>query len=296
MKAPNPTKKRRRLIGKGLLGEECQRFKREYQAHFVNGETKPKNIGEPFLLYNASSKAGILLVHGLMAAPEEVRQWAQFLYSKGYTVYVPRLAGHGTSSIDLSTRHYGEWMESVDRGIDILKTSCKRMVIGGFSTGAGLALYQAIQNPTAFDGVISISAPLNFKGVSTKFVKILHAWNQVAIQLGMPRLAKEYAPNHPDNPHINYHRCPIQGLAEVKALMKKVYNSLSTLKIPSLIIQGKNDPKVDGQSGPKIFQRINRMDSHYREIDFHLHGIIRGPIAKEVFQEVETFLNTLYPE
>jgi len=295
MKHPNQTKEGSELTGADLLDEESRRFKREYHAHFLNGETKPKHIGEPFLLHEPSSPTGILLIHGLMAAPEEVRQWAQFLYSKGYTVYGPRLAGHGTSAMDLSTRHYGEWIKSVDRGIDILKTCCTRVVIGGFSTGAGLALYQAIQNPTAFDGVISISAPLKFKGISTNFVEILHAWNQVAIQLGMTRLAREYAQNHPDNPQINYHRCPIQGIVEVKALMKKVYDSLSTLKIPSLIIQGKNDPKVDGQSGKKIFQRINRRDSHYREIDFHLHGIIRGPIAQEVFQEVETFLNTLYP-
>lgn len=295
MKVRDPIKEGRASAKADLLDEENRRFERAYHAHFLNGETKPKNIGEPFLLRNFSSSTGILLVHGLMAAPEEVRQWAQFLYSKGYTVYGPRLAGHGTSAVDLSTRYYNEWMESVDHGIDILKTCCKRVVIGGFSTGAGLALYQAIQKPSVFDGVISISAPLKFKGVSTNFVEILHAWNQAAIQLGMARLTKKYAQNHPDNPHINYHRCPIQGIVEVKALMKKVYGSLSSLKIPSLIIQGKNDPKVDGQSGEKIFQRINRMDSHYREINFHLHGIIRGPIAKEVFQEVETFLNTLYP-
>ena len=294
MKAPDPIKKGKASAKEDLLDEENRRFEQAYHAHFLNGKTKPKNIGEPFLLHNFSSSTGILLVHGLMAAPEEVRQWAQFLYSKGYTVYGPRLAGHGTSAVDLSTRHYGEWMESVDHGIDILRTCCKKVVIGGFSTGAGLALYQAIQKPFEFDGVISISAPLKFKGFSTNFVEIIHAWNQVAIHLGMARLTKKYAQNHPDNPHINYHRCPIQSIVEVKALMKKVYGSLSTLKIPSLIIQGKNDPKVDGQSGKKIFQRINRMDSHYREINFHLHGIIRGPISKEVFQEVETFLNTLY--
>ncbi len=126
-------------------------------------------------------------------------------------------------------------------------------------------------------------------------MEILHAWNLLACKLGVTRLAKIYGQNHPDNPHINYHRCPIQGIVEVKALMKKVYNALSSLTIPSLIIQGKNDPKVDGQSGQKIFQRISRSDSYYREIDFHLHGIIRGPIAREVFEAVENFLNTIYP-
>lgn len=292
MSAPHPIKNERRLDD--LLENEYRLFNRDYNSYFLNKETKPKNIGKPFLLHRFSSKTGILLVHGLMAAPEEVREWARFLYSKGYTVYVPRLAGHGTSAIDLSTRHHGEWIESVDRGVAILKTCCEKIVIGGFSTGAGLALYQAIQNPNEFDAVISISAPLKFKGFSTNFVEILHAWNRFVCKLGMKRLAKVYARNHPDNPHINYNRCPIQGIVEVKILMKKVYNSLSSLKIPALIIQGKNDPKVDGQSGQKIFQRISRIDSYYKEIDFHLHGVVRGSIARDVFKEVESFLNTIY--
>ncbi len=283
------------LIENQLVENQLNLFKKEYQKYFLEGETKPEHIGKPFLLRNPTSKTGVLLVHGLMAAPEEVRELGDFLYSKGYTVYAPRLAGHGTSAIDLSSKKYPDWIRSVDHGIDILKTCCHKIVIGGFSTGAGLALYQAIQKPDTFDGVISISAPLKFKGISTNFVELIHGWNRLVTQLGMGQLAKVYAKNHPDNPQINYHRCPIQGIVEVKALMKQVSKSLSSLKIPTLIIQGKNDPKVDGQSGQKLFQKINHPHSFYKEIDFHLHGIIRGPIAREVFETVETFLVTRYP-
>lgn len=283
------------LACEDLLETELKRFDSAYRLYFTEGETKPKHIGEPFLLHNVSSRMGILLVHGLMAAPEEVREWAQFLYSKGYTVYAPRLAGHGTSAVDLSTRRYGEWVESVDCGVAILRACCSNIVIGGFSTGAGLALYQAIQKPGDFDAVISISAPLKFKGRSADFVELVHAWNRLVCSLGMSRLAMIYARNHPDNPQINYHRCPIRGIVEVKALMKKVYNGLSLLEIPALIMQGRADPKVDGKSGERIFQRIHSPYAYYREIDFHQHGVIRGPIAREVFGEVEKFLNTIYP-
>ncbi len=283
------------LSGKDLIETEHKRFDLAYQSYFIEGETKPKNIGKPFLLHNISSTKGILLVHGLMAAPEEVREWAQFLYSKGYTVYAPRLTGHGTSAVDLSTKRYNEWIDSVDNGVAILKSCCDKIVIGGFSTGAGIALYKAIKDPDDFDAVISISAPLKFKGFSTNFVELLHAWNHLVSYLGMNRLAKVYAKNHPDNPHINYHCCPIQGIVEVKALMKKVYNSLSSLAIPALIMQGKTDPKVDGKSGKKIFHKICHPNAYYKEINFHQHGVVRGSIAQKVFSEVERFLNTIYP-
>lgn len=276
-----------------LLEKERSLFEKEYDRYYIKGETKPKTIGEPYLLHNHLSKKGVLLVHGLMAAPEEVREWAEFLYSKGYTVYAPRLAGHGTSALDLSTRCFEEWMESVDRGHAILKTCCEKIVIGGFSTGAGLALYQALKKPNDFDAVVSISAPLSFKGLSSDFVELLHAWNLFSKGIGKERFCLEYVTNHPDNPEINYHRCPVKGIVEVRALMRRVYRCLPDLRIPSLIIQGKNDPKVDRRSGLRLSRRIRASESYYREIDFHLHGIIRGIIARNVFNEVEKFLNTL---
>ncbi len=279
-----------------LLEKERHLFNEEYRLFFLEGETKPRNIGEPFLLHNARSEIGALLVHGLMAAPEEVREWAEFLYSKGVTVCATRLAGHGTSAVDLSKRRFDEWMASVDRGHAILKTCCKKIFIGGFSTGAGLALYQAIQKPDDFDAVVSISAPLQFKGISVNFVELLHVWNQFAGSLGVRRFRKAYVRNHPDNPHINYYRCPVQGIVEVRALMRKVWKSLPSLTIPALIMQGKNDPKVDGQSGQRIFRRINRPDAVYREIDFNQHGIVRGSIARTVFDSVEKFLDIIYPD
>ncbi len=277
-----------------LLENERRLFNDDYDLYFLEGESKPKNIGAPFLLKHPSSKKGVLLVHGLMAAPEEVREWAGFLYSKGYSVYAPRLAGHGTSPVDLAGRRYSEWNESVERGYAILKNYCEMIVIGGFSTGAGLALLNAIQYPEKFDAVISVSAPLKFKSFSTGFVEIMHTWNIIAKSLGIESFGKVYARNHPDNPHINYFKCPIKAVAEVRALMRTVYRMLPALTIPALVIQGMNDPKVDDRSGRKLFSQMKNNIHSYSEISYHQHGIIRGDIAVKVYESVYCFLNTVY--
>ncbi len=279
-----------------LLDNEQRRFDNDYALYFVDGESKPKPIGAPFLLQHPSSRKGIILIHGLMAAPEEVREWADFLFSKGYSVYAPRLAGHGTSPKDLAGRRYSEWVASVDRGYDILKKKCDNIIIAGFSTGAGLALFNSIQNPEKYDAVISVSAPLKFKSVSAAFVEVLHAWNSFIQMAGIEKMGKIYAINHPDNPHINYHRCPIKAIVEVRALMRHVYRGLSGLRIPALIIQGKNDPKVDDRSGRRIFNQLKNDAAHYSEISYHQHGIVRGKIASSVFDTVTRFLATVYPD
>ena len=85
-----------------LLQRELQLFEEEYKQHYLAGETKPSDIGRPYLLLHPKASIGVLLVHGLMAAPEEVRELADFLFSLGYSVYAPRMAGHGTSAEDLA--------------------------------------------------------------------------------------------------------------------------------------------------------------------------------------------------
>jgi carboxylesterase len=273
-----------------LLAAESDLFIQEYQNNYSAGESKPQEIGMPFFLHSPRSDTGVLLIHGLMAAPEEVREWAQFLHAKGLTVYAPRLSGHGTSSKDLSTRNYHDWLASVDRGHTILKKYCKKILVAGFSTGAGLALQTVILNPRDFEAVISVSAPLRFRRFSSRFAETLNAFNRFCLHWGMNSLAREFMKNDADNPHINYPLCPISAFVQVKKLMKKVRKSLPDINIPALVIQGKNDPKVAPQSGPVIFELLGSDKKHFAWIDYHIHGIVRGNIARDVFKEIELFL------
>lgn len=274
-----------------LLADESALFQKEYEKNYAAGESKPPDIGMPFFLRAPLSDTGVLLIHGLMAAPAEVREWADFLHASGLTVYAPRLAGHGTSSRDLSVRNYQEWLNSVDRGHAILKTCCKKILVAGFSTGAGLALQSVILRPRDFEAVIAVSAPLKFKSFSSKFAELLHGFNLLCKRAGLGGLAVEYLKNNADNPHINYLRCPVSAFVQVKKLMRSVRRSLPEIDIPALVIQAKNDPKVAPESGPAIFQRLGTGKKHFVWIDYHLHGIILGGMAGSVFKEVELFLS-----
>ena len=280
-----------------LLDAELALFNEEYDRHYLAGESKAKHIGQPFLLHqpykNGAVNKAVLLVHGLMAAPEEVRQWADYLFAQGYTVYAPRLAGHGTSAVDLSNRNMLEWVDSVQRGHEILKNCSDEITIAGFSTGAALTLHHAIQNPDAFNGLISISAPLKFKKFSAHFAKPVHYWNRLINVLRLPNPKKEYVTNHADNPHINYLRCPVSSIVQIQKLMKGIRGKLATVEMPSLMIHATGDPKVDVQSSQDIYDLIGSESKKYHEIDFDLHGIIRGDISGQVFAHVGDFLEEL---
>jgi carboxylesterase len=273
------------------LEKEYALFQADYQKYHVQGETKPSDIGSPFLLHHPGSQNAVLLIHGFMAAPYEVRQWADDLFSKGYTVFAPRLSGHGTSAMDLATRNYTDWRESVERGYEILASCANRIIVAGFSTGAGLALDQAIRHPDRYHSVISVSAPMKFKHLSSTFSETIERWNMIFKALKLSSFQKQFAKNHPDNPDINYHRCPIHGFNQVKALMRNVYQGLPGLSIPALIIQGNQDPKVSPEAGKLIFDRIRIRKKTMVEISHHQHGIVRGQVGASVFSRVHDFLS-----
>ncbi|PIP37453.1 MAG: hypothetical protein COX19_16665, partial [Desulfobacterales bacterium CG23_combo_of_CG06-09_8_20_14_all_51_8] len=173
------------------LDQEQALFQNDYRTHYLPGETKGPEIGAPYLLHHPKSRNAVLLIHGLMAAPYEVRQWADNLFSGGFTVYAPRLSGHGTSAADLAGQDYGDWVDSVERGYEILAGCSEQIIVAGFSTGAGLALHQAICHPKRYRAVISVSAPMKFTGLSSNLSEIMERWNLVAGRLNgsSPRIS-----------------------------------------------------------------------------------------------------------
>lgn len=276
-----------------LLNAQVQLFEQDYRRFFCEGESKPKSIGKPFLLHNPQSKVGVLLVHGLMAAPEEVRPLAEFLFAQGYTVYAPRMAGHGTSAEDLAQRNYQDWIASVEQGYDVLSQYCEYIIAAGFSTGAAVLLQLVIENPTLFCALISISAPLRFNKLAAHFAKPLQHLNQALSNMGLGALSKPYATNHADNPHINYLRCPINSIVEIQTLMKKVKPKLVSINLPCLIIHARHDPKIQVQSARQIYATIRSPIKVYHEVEFNQHGIIRGAISQQVFTNIQAFLSGL---
>ncbi|MGR9047034.1 MAG: alpha/beta fold hydrolase, partial [Gammaproteobacteria bacterium] len=105
---------------------------------------------------------GILLVHGLLASPAEVRGYGHYLGDQGFTVLGVRLRGHGTSPYALRDHSFEHWYDSVKRGFNILKVHCEKLFVIGFSTGGALSLKLAAENPPELAGLVAVSVPVKF--------------------------------------------------------------------------------------------------------------------------------------
>ena len=271
----------------GYLQEKAViEFKKDYEDFKVEGETKPLSVGMPFLLRGRSRHMGIVLSHGYMAAPLEVRQLAQYLNRLGFWVYAPRLKGHGTSPEDLATRSYLDWRASVDQGYAIISNICKHVVAGGFSTGAGLALDLAVRVKKVF----AVSAPLRLKDFSSRFAPAVEIWNRLMEKARQAGAKKEFVENKSENPHINYLRNPISGVVEVERLMDDLEPRLADLDVPVLVVQSRGDPVVDPRGSREIFELIGSADKEYLLFNFERHGILLGEGAQKVHRSIGEFI------
>jgi len=282
----------RRKVRDHLLKQALREFEEDYRRFHIQGESKPMEVGRPFLVPGRFNDLGIVLCHGYMAAPLEVRGLADFLGRMGYWVYAPRLRGHGTSPEDLALRSYQDWVGSVDRGYAIMNSICRRVAAGGFSTGAGLALNLAARVED-LAGVFVVSAPMRLRDFKARFAPAVDAWNRFMGMAGRSGAKMEFVENRPENPHINYLRNPVSGVREIERLMDDLEPRLGGVEIPSLVVQSSEDPVVDPRGSERIFRLLGSSNKKYVVFSFNRHGILLGERSEMVYRAISEFLQQL---
>ena len=205
---------------------------------------------------------------------------------------MPRLRGHGTSPEDLATRSYRDWVLSVDRGYAIMSATCRRVAVGGFSTGAGLALHLA-GRVHDLAGVFSVSAPLRLRDFAARFAPAVDMWNRLVGRTHQTVPKMEFVENRPENPHINYRRNPVSGVREIERLMDELEPRLEGIRIPALVVQSSGDPVVDPKGSRKIFDRLGTEDKRLVLFSMKRHGILLGEGSGRVHQTIGAFLEQL---
>jgi len=273
-----------------LSGFDRNMFHEDYDRYYDKELSKPEKIGAPFYLNPGESSIGVLICHGYLAAPEEVRLLGTYLAKFGYSVYGPRLKGHGTSPYNLADVTWKDWYDSLNRGYALLRSACEHVIIGGFSTGGTLALLAAANKASNIAGLFTVNAPLQLKNIKTKLAGPIHFWNEFLEKLNIGEGKIEYVDNVPENPEINYTKNCIKGIRELGLLMDRCRNLLDRVYVPTLVIQEKNDPIVDPRSASIILDNISSKEKEFHTIEYNRHGILRKEGCEEVFLKIKEFI------
>lgn len=214
-----------------------------------------------FLLEGKGEQActGVLLIHGLTGTPNEMRVLAKGLHRRGFTVYAVQLAGHCGTQEDLVNTRWQDWLDSVCRGAEILARRVDRLVVGGLSMGAILALALAQARPDLVSGVVALSPTFRHDGWSmpryTRLAFIL-PWLR-ALGIGRSRMFLEQPPygikdealrariiaqmHAGDSAQAGLPGNPWWSASEMQALATTVRARLGLITAPCLVIHALHD-------------------------------------------------------
>jgi len=279
--------------------DECRTLAWEKQAYsksmFADISQEEAAVADPtpfFIQPEHANGFGVLLVHGLLASPAELRAYGAYLVKQGYTVLGIRLKGHGTSPYALRDQRWEDWYGCVQRGFNILKVHCPRIFVVGFSTGGSLALKMAAEHYPEMIGVIAVSVPLKFVNPAFMLVPLLHGTNKLVRWVSAFEGVKPFIESESEHPAVNYRNVPVRALYELRLLMAQLDELLPQISMPALILYGDEDPVVSPKGAPIIMAKLGSKHKKVHAIKSQRHGILMENIDG-TWQVIDDFLNEL---
>lgn len=198
---------------------------------------------------------GILLIHGFTGSPLELKPLVDHFRGIGYSLYVPLLAGHGTTPEEMRRTNRFDWFQSVEEGYEqLLQAGNQVIYAAGLSMGGLLALQLARKYPLR--AIATLSSPIF---VHDK--RIRHSrWLKYI--LPYKRRTERKAP-HIENNIVAYPKTPLSCIHSLHELIEEVKNQLSQIHTPIMVVQGNKDETVDPLSADYIYKHIG---SNYKRI------------------------------
>lgn len=258
---------------------EIQTFTRSKFADINEHETATADPSPFFLQPKEDRGIGVLLIHGLLASPAELKDYGENLVRQGYTVLGARLKGHGSSPYALRDQSWEDWYSSVMKAYKILKAHCRRIVVTGFSTGGALALKLASENFPEIIGVSATAVPLKFINSSFMLVPLLHGTNKLVDWVSSFEGIKPFMANVSEHPAINYRHVPVRALYELRLLIQHMDEVLPKITLPVLVMHGDEDPIVSVKSAAEVMSKLGTEDKELRIVHSDRHGILMENIG-----------------
>jgi carboxylesterase len=191
-----------------------------------------------------------MVVHGFTGAPGEVRWLGRHLNRQGYTVYGPRLAGHGTTIRDMARTSWREWYADVLAGYHMLRANCDRVFVLGLSMGGALAF--ALAGREAVDGVVGMSSVYRVAGRRWFLWPLIDLFTTTLSGHAPPQderlqrrvLAGQQARGEEPVGHVSYPTYPMRGASQLAKLTAFTRAGLANVTAPVLLVHSRADDAV----------------------------------------------------
>lgn len=149
-KSPNRSQDILHLMKEHTLSETQQGVPPEHQTQFLLHSSSNQIV---------KTDVVVLVYHGLMNSPRDMKFLASDLHKMGANVINARLDGHFEKSrTELDTVEYQDWVAQLDGYLAMARQLGQKVIIVGHSTGGLAGIHTAIENKV--DGLILLAPAL----------------------------------------------------------------------------------------------------------------------------------------
>ncbi|MEL7608667.1 MAG: alpha/beta fold hydrolase [Bacillota bacterium] len=240
---------------------------------------------QPF--FHKGDDVGCLVLHGFLGTPANMRVIADALFERGWTVYAPLLSGHGTTLADMDRQSDEVWISDAFAAYERLRREgCTQIILIGLSMGGLLASILAQQVECA--GLVLLNTPFRMQEYLYRAMKLAGIVPFLEVHSDPARAASAYPYNQV------YGGLPVRKLRDLERLTIRARGGLYRIGCPLLVMQSRQDNKVD-LSSVMITQYGIRSESVRVEwLENSPHGCSYGPereyIAKRCVEFAEQAL------
>lgn len=246
---------------------------------------------EPIFI-NKNSKVGVLMLHGFTSTPYQFRELSDYLSKKGFTVYAPLIAGHGTSPEQMIKTTSKDWCDSVKEAYFKLKKKASGVVVIGNSFGGNLAFWLAKELNNNLIGIISLGSP-----VKLRYHKIItlryNLYGRFRKYYRKPM--RVYKTDYTDMmDEVTYPVIPVKCLGYfLDFLENETSLNLDKVKVPVLVVQPNDDPVVHPKSATYIYENLGSSFKKIYWLDSKCHVVTNDKMNTELFDKIHHFIKEL---
>ena len=241
---------------------------------------------------------GCLVTHGFMASPNEVEWAGHHLAKQGYTVYIPRLTGHGINPAHMKRMRWQDWYAQVLDGYHILLQQCDTIIAVGHSMGGLLSLLLAADNPVDALAVCASPLTLSESRLATRYARYLsgilpytHHSSEPELNAGI--LAEQKKRGEKIIGRVHYQKWSTRAVHEFYMLEKAVQANLASVTAPLLLLYAEQDTTGSPEQAELIARavRSKQLETHYLKEGAHI--IFQDKGRDEAFAVLADFVSRI---
>jgi len=226
-----------------------------------------------------NAHVGVLLVPSM-------RPWGEFLHSKGYTVRIPLLPGHGTKVEDLNKTKWQEWPAKVTHELYELQNTCDTIILVGLSMGGGTVLNVAESKNEAIAGIILVNPMIYVKGVPVELAFLVSRLQKLRTSVGDDI-------KRPGITEWGYDALPTRGIYQLLKMLRITRQNLAKVTVPVQLFHSVEDHTLPVANTEIVLAGVSSQNKTRIELVNSYHVATLDYDQELIFQNSLTFIEGL---